>query len=394
MDRAGRASDDWPLFSQGFRPFFLATALWAVIAMAIWTWTLIDGAAFPSRFDPLSWHIHEMLFGFAMAAVGGFLLTAIPNWTGRLPIRGAPLATLALLWLAGRLACLISGLMPEWAAALLDLAFPAGLIVAAWREIVAGKNWRNLIVLLPVTILGAGSLMMHLVVMGMAIPADLPWRLALASLALLLAVIGGRITPSFTRNWLVKRGQSHLPAPQGRVDHLALGSMALALFGWAFFPGAALLGLIGLVAAAVNFWRLARWRGFLTWQEPLLLILHIGYGWLAISVGLIGLSMLTKTVPEAAAVHALTVGAMSVTILAVMARATRGHTGRDLSADRATKLIFVLINAAAVLRVAAEFFPAAALWLLGLVALLWGAAFLGFLTAYAPMLLRPRPARA
>lgn len=386
-----KSDDDWVLFAQGFRPFFLAAAGWAVIAIPIWIWTLMTGAAFPSRFDPMNWHIHEMLFGFVMAAVAGFLLTAIPNWTGRLPLKGAPLAILAGLWLLGRIVCLMSALMPAWLATALDLAFPVALIFAVWREVVAGRNWRNLIVLVPVTVLGACNLLMHLQAMGMGVPDGMAWRLALAGVAMLITIVGGRITPSFTRNWLAKHAPEQLPAPFGWPDRAALVLMAGALLGWAFVPSPP-TGWLALVAAAVNLWRLTRWRGLRTAGEPLLLVLHAGYFWLTLSVALIGLSLLTAAVPEPAAVHALTVGAFGTMIVAVMTRATRGHSGRPLAADRATTAIFVLINLAAVARVAAEFLPNQALWLFALAAVLWVAAFLLFLAAYGPMLLFRRSA--
>lgn len=380
-------SDTPSLFTQGFRPFFLAGSLWAVVAIAVWIWMLLTGASFPSRFDPLSWHIHEMLFGFVMAVVAGFLLTAIPNWTGRLPISGPRLMGLAGLWLLGRVVVMMSLLMPEWLATLADLAFPAALVAAAAREIIAGRNWRNLIVLAPVTVLGAGNLLMHLQVMGAGVPDGLSWRVALAALGVLLSVIGGRIVPSFTRNWLVKKGATRLPAPMGWPDRVALAFLHTALFGWAIFPASPFIGWLAIVAAATNLWRVARWRGAFTREEPLLLILHVGYVWLAVSSGLLGLAALTAFVPETAAVHALTVGAIGTMTLAVMTRATRGHTGRPLSADLPTTLIFVLVTAAALFRVGAEFQSHGALTLIVVAAALWAAAFLLFVVAYARMLL-------
>jgi uncharacterized protein involved in response to NO len=223
--------------------------------------------------------------------------------------------------------------------------------------------------------------------MGSAIPVDLPWRLALAALGVLLSVIGGRSVPSFTRNWLVRRGETRLPAPMGWPDRVALSLLHTALFGWAIFPATPIVGWLAVAAAIANLWRLARWRGYLTWEEPLLLILHLGYGWLAVSSALLGLAILTPLVPEAAAVHALTVGTVGTMTLAVMTRATRGHTGRALSADGITKLIFVLVSAAGLFRVVAEFQSRESLTLILTAAILWSAAFLLFVFAYARMLL-------
>ena len=163
------------------------------------------GYAPPSRLDPLAWHIHEMLFGFVMAAIAGFLLTAIPNWTRRLPVSGGPLAVLVALWLLGRIACLASALLPPWLAIAADLSFPAALIGVVAGEIIAGRNWRNLPLVAPVTVLGIANLLMHLEAVGMSVPPGLGWRLGLAAIIVLISVVAGRIVPSFTQNWLAKR---------------------------------------------------------------------------------------------------------------------------------------------------------------------------------------------
>jgi uncharacterized protein involved in response to NO len=378
------------IFSQGFRPFFFGAAIWAVIAIAIWVAMLRTGITLPSRFDSLTWHIHEMLFGFVMAAIAGFLLTAIPNWTKRLPISGAPLAALAGLWLAGRVACLLSALMPNWLAVGLDLAFPVALVAAAAREIVAGRNWRNLVILAPVTILGIANLLMHLEANGLSIATGLGWRLALVAVVALISLMGGRIIPSFSRNWLVKENATVLPAPAGFPDKAALVTLIASLLGWVAFPDSRLIACFILFGAALNLWRLYRWRGISTAKEPLLLILHIGYGWVVIGATLLGLSVLTSSIPETAAIHALTVGAIATMILAVMSRATRGHTGRPLTADSSTRLIYGLITLGALARLWAAFSTDWTMSLLYTSAALWSAAFATFAIAYAPMLLLSR----
>lgn len=378
------------IFSQGFRPFFFGAAIWAVMAIAIWIAMLRTGMTLPSRFDSLTWHMHEMLFGFVMAAIAGFLLTAIPNWTKRLPISGAPLAGLAGLWLAGRVACLLSALMPIWLAVGLDLAFPAALVAAAAREIVAGRNWRNLVILTPVTILGIADLLMHLEANGVSIATGLGWRLALVAVVALISLIGGRIIPSFSRNWLVKENATVLPAPAGLPDKAALVTLIASLLGWVAFPHSRLIACFILFGAALNLWRLYRWRGISTAKEPLLLILHVGYAWVIIGATLLGLSVLTSSIPETAAIHALTVGAIATMILAVMSRATRGHTGRPLTADSPTRLIYGLITLGALARLWAAFGTDWTMSLLYASAALWSAAFATFAIAYAPMLLLSR----
>ncbi|HKU54301.1 MAG TPA: NnrS family protein [Rhizomicrobium sp.] len=390
MSRKNTPGSGFALFAQGFRPFFLAASLWAVIAIAIWLGVLETGLTLPSRLDPLAWHMHEMLFGFVMAAVAGFLLTAIPNWTGRLPISGMPLAGLAGLWLLGRIACLTSLMMPAWLAIACDLAFPVALAGVVAREIIAGKNWRNLVMLVPVTVLGTANLLMHLEAPDVGIPAGLGWRLGLVAIIFLVTVIGGRIVPSFTRNWLVKQAAKSLPAPSGWPDRAALGFLHAGLFGWAAFPNSSIVAILILGGAGLNLWRLYRWRGLATGREPLLVILHIGYAWVIAGAALLGLSLLTSRIPQSAAIHALTVGASGTMILAVMTRATRGHTGRPLAADRLTSLIYVQVGLAAVARVAAAFSSDWTTLLLLAAAALWCTAFITFVIAYGPMLTLPR----
>jgi uncharacterized protein involved in response to NO len=387
---SGVAGHGTPVFlTQGFRPFFLAAGLWAAAALALWIVMFATGAALPSQFDPLSWHIHEMLFGFVMAAIGGFLLTAIPNWTKRVPVRDFPLAVLAGLWLLGRIACLISALVPAGLAVAADLAFPAALAAVVAREIVAGRNWRNLPMVAPVTVLGIANLLMHLEADGVAVPSGLGWRLGLAAVIVLISVMAGRIVRSFTRNWLAKRPGTRLPAVPGRIDEAALGILHAGLFGWAFFPAFRAVGLLLLLGAVLNLWRLLRWHGGATLAEPLLFILHVGYAWLALGSALLGLTTLGFDVPQNAAIHALTAGAIGTMTLAVMTRVTRGHTGRVLSADHATVAIYLLVNVAAIIRVVAAASEAWTMPLLVASAILWISAFALFVLVYAPMLLLP-----
>jgi uncharacterized protein involved in response to NO len=189
------------IFSYGFRPFFFGGALWSALAILLWVPQYVGFIAVPSAIAPLDWHIHEMLFGFVPAIVAGFLLTAIPNWTGRLPVCGAPLAGLAALWLAGRVAMLSTAGIGLAAAAVIDVAFLLALAAVALREIIAGKNWRNLRVLAIVAVLIAGNIAFHIETIR-AGSADYGTRLGIGSIILLIALIGGRIIPSFTHNWL------------------------------------------------------------------------------------------------------------------------------------------------------------------------------------------------
>jgi uncharacterized protein involved in response to NO len=373
-----------------FRPMFLAAGSWAVIALALWLAMFFGYVQLPTRFDPLAWHVHEMLFGFVMAAVAGFLLTAIPNWTGRLPVRGYPLAALACLWLVGRIACLISADLASWLAILADLAFPVALLAVAAREIIAGRNWRNLPMTAPLALFILADLLMHLESLGFAVPAGLGWRLAVGAPIVLISVIGGRIIPSFTRNWLFKRKSPRLPSPQGMLDTTAVGILAAALILWAFLPDYRATGAFLIAAAIANAWRLSRWTGFATWGEKLLIILHVGYAWLVMGLALLGLSIFNIGVPVASGIHALTAGATAVMILAVMPRVTLGHTGRELTANRATVAVFVLINAGALARVCASWHTEFMALLLLAAGACWTAAFGLFELVYGAMLLTRR----
>lgn len=374
--------------SYGFRPFFLGAGITAPLVLALWLASLTGGLALPTMLAPSAWHAHEMLFGFAVAAVAGFLLTAVPNWTGRLPLNGWPLAGLAALWLAGRLLLAISAWTGPAAAAVIDLAFPAVLLAVVAREVLAGRNWRNLPVCAALTSLLLANLLFHLEALDLAATAALGERLGIATLALLVALIGGRIVPSFTTNWLKRSGMAARPAPFAFADKAALAGAVVALLAWLRAPDGIAAGVLLVAAGLAQGWRLARWQGHLTLSEPLLAVLHLGYGWLALGLILIGIDALRGM--SGLHLHALTVGCFGTMILAVMTRATLGHTGRELRAGPATTAIFVLVTLAALLRVAAHASAGANLGLISLSGLAWIAAFALFLAVYGPMLLRPR----
>ena len=378
------------VFSYGFRPFFLAAAFWGASAIGLWIAMLTAGFSIPTRFDPLTWHIHEMFFGFVLAAVAGFLLTAIAAWTGRQPVSGAQLGALAGLWLLGRIDSLISQWLPVWLAITADVVFPLALTAAVAREIIAAKNRRNFPIIAPLLVLTAADVLMDLSMAGFGTLSGYGWRLALAAILILISVVGGRIIPSFTRNWLLARGETRLPAPAAVIDRASLGVLHATLVAWVFFPTAYATGVALLVGAALNLWRLLRWHGAATHSETLLAALHVGYGWLVLGVAALGFSNLDTAFPLSAAIHALTVGAIGTMILAVMTRVSRGHTGRQLTADRATSLIYALVILAAAARISAAVAAAAREDLLLLAAALWVGAFGLFALRYAPFLLRPR----
>lgn len=389
-DGRGRIASMPPILQYGFRPFFFLAALYAGLAIPAWLWIYAAGGSLPGPFAGLEWHVHEMLFGYLAAVITGFVLTAVPNWTGRLPLSGWPLAGLVALWLAGRAAC---ALLPvPWLAAAVDLAFPVVLALALWREIIAGRNWKNLPVAAMITLFGAANALHHAGNLGLA-PAGLGPRLALAVVAMLIALIGGRIVPSFTRNWLVKDGNARLPAVFGRLDKAALVATAVAMSLWVTVPESIVTGIAQIVAGALLAARMLRWRGHRTVNEPILLILHVGYLWLAVALLLLGASTLGQAIPTSAAIHALTAGAIGTMTLAVMTRAGLGHTGREIVADRYVVVIYLAVTLGAALRVAAPFAGGLYLHVLACGGAFWSAAFLLFAVRYVPILWGPRAAR-
>lgn len=378
------------LLQEGFRPFFLAAGLWAGTALLAWLGALHGVFPLPSAFDPLTWHAHELVFGFALATVAGFLLTAIPNWTGRMPLQGLPLALLAALWAAGRAAVAASSVIGPAVAAAVDLAFTAALLAVVLREIVAGRNWRNLPMVAALGLLLAANALVHAEALGWAGTASFGNRAGVAVLVMLISLVGGRIIPSFTRNWLAKRSAARLPAPFGAPDRAALLATAAGLALWLSPAPDGLTGAVLLAAGALALARLARWQGLRTLAEPLVWVLHLGHLWVALGLLLLGASRLWDAVPETAGLHALTAGAIGTMTLAVMTRASRGHTGRPLAADAATTATYILVTAGAALRVAAGLLPESATLLLGLAGAAWIGAFAVFVAAYARPLATPR----
>jgi uncharacterized protein involved in response to NO len=390
IDRRGRARNAPPFLSYGFRPFFLLGAVYAAVAVPLWLWTYSGGWGPVGPFAGLTWHAHEMIFGYLGAVMAGFVLTAVPNWTGGLPLSGAPLAALVGLWIVGRLAMFVDA--EPISAALLDLAMPVALAAAVWREIVAGRNFRNAPIALLLTLFAFANLLDHAAGF-FAVLDGIGIRLALAVAGLMIALVGGRIVPSFTRNWMSRASLAPLPAAMGHIDRLAVGVTAVALVGWVVAPDAPATGTLLLAASILLFARLLRWRGYRVLREPIVLILHLGYLWLALALLLLGLAIIAPSVVSvSSAIHALTAGAVGTMTLAVMTRASLGHTGRSIVAGRSTIAIYGLVTLAAVLRVAAPFLGGIDMPVLVAGGAAWSAAFVLFAIAYGPMLVGRRAA--
>lgn len=374
------------LFSFGFRPFFLLAGGFAALAIPLWISAmlgLVDMTGATTR----DWHVHEMLFGYTSAVIAGYMIIAGANWTGHYPVAGAPVMVLAGLWLAGRLAML----WPETAAAMaIDAAFLPLFAAALWREQIAARNGRNLVPCIVVALLAVANIAFHLRAFQPAWgPAS--ERLALGLIILLIMVMGGRLVPSFTRNWLAQQGIPREPVPYGRLDKGLVILAAGALLLWQMAPYAPVTGAL-LIAGGVALWlRLARWRGWETRREPLVWGLHLGYAWLALGLVLLGGAICFPAhIPQTAAVHALTAGGIGVMTLVMMMRTTLSHTGRERRGGGSTLAACMAINAAAALRVAAPFGGSAMSSLLAVSALLWACAFLQFVAVYGPMLMTRR----
>src|SRR5690606_18967013 len=337
-----------------FRPFFLLGAIWAVLGLALWLAALAGLAEVGGPYGAVAWHAHEMIYGFAAAVLAGFLLTAVPGWTMQPKLGPVGLAGLAASWVAGRFAMAGAGTIGPAAAAMIDLLFLALLFGWTAAQIVAGRNWRNLPVAFGPAILLVSNLMFHLEALGVTEATQQPsYRLGIAIYVLLVAMIGGRIVPAFTRNWLSKQGLGgSMPVLPTRFDMAVILLTVLALGTWVTAPDHVLVAATALPAAVGHVVRLLRWRGWRTLSEPLLWILHLAYLWVPAGLLLVACAALhPDRVPASAALHALTAGVIGTMMLAMMTRATLGHTGRPLSADPATTATYLLVVGSAVLRV-------------------------------------------
>lgn len=388
--REARMAAAPPFLRGAFRPFFFGGAVWAAAALALWLLAFLGRIELPSAFDGLAWHRHEMLFGFVGAVIAGFLLTAIPNWTGRLPIAGPPLAALAGMWLAARAALLWSSVTGIWVAAALDVGSYLLLGCVAAREVFASGN-RNRPIVALVLLFAAADALDYAAVTGLLVDSEVGFRAGIALVVLMISLIGGRIVPSFTRNWMTKRGYtSQLPNQPGRFDKLTLAATAIALAAWTHVPETRIVGMSLAVAGVLQAIRLLRWSGWRTLSDPLVLFLHVGYLWIPAGLLLLAWSILDTGVPRTAAVHALTAGGMGTMILVVMSRASLGHTGRQLKAGPLTVAMLALVTLGAVLRVVAPFGLVDYRTGIELGGLCWGGAFVVFVLAYAPVLFRSR----
>jgi uncharacterized protein involved in response to NO len=380
------------LFAYGFRPFFLACGAYAVIAIGAWLWIYVSGVQMSASMPPFLWHAHEMLFGVIGAAIAGFLLTAVPSWTGSKGFAGWPLALMVLAWLAGRIGFAGNAIVPVPVLGASELIFLPMLMVFIAPPLLRARN-RNtplLIVVLALWVADAAYLL------GIA---RFDASLALSSLhaginivLLLVTVIGGRIVPAFTASGL--RGAQIEARMRTRpwLERAVIASMALIVIVDIAAPSSLASGVLAALAAIAQALRMSGWSALRTARLPIVWVLHVAYAWLPIGLALKAMFLLTDAWWAARWLHALTIGTAATMILAVMTRAILGHTGRPLSTSRPIVCAYGLLTLAAVVRVFGPIVASrdADLWIVAIAALLWIAAFVLFLVVYAPILIQPR----
>jgi uncharacterized protein involved in response to NO len=378
------APQGWPLLRLGFRPFYLGAATFAALAVPLWVLLWLGRAPLDLPVPPMFWHAHEMLFGFAAAVIVGFLLTAGRAWTGLPTPRGAPLAGLALLWLAARVAALCA---PYRVYAVLDAAL-LPLVAAIFATVlVRARNWRNLPLAGILALLGLANICFHVGVLGLVQLSPLqPLHAALALIVMIECVIGGRVIPAFTAN--ATPGLKIAPHP--RLGWATLGVTALALALWVLAPPSPITAVAFLAAAALQVARQWHWHPTVTRGKPILWILHVSYAWLALGFVLLALAQV-GWINGTLGLHALAVGATGGLIIGMITRTARGHTGRPLKVGAAEVVAYSLMLAAAVSRVLLPLVAPqwTSQWVI-VAAVAWSAAFVVYLGVYAPWLLRVR----
>jgi uncharacterized protein involved in response to NO len=373
------------LFSFGFRPFFLVASIWSALSVPLWLLAYLGNAEASAAIFTRDWHVHEMLFGYTAAVIVGYMTIAGANWTGHYPVAGRPIVVLLAVWIAGRAAMLAYPIL-GLTAAVIDATFLILFSLALWRELLAATNSRVVAPTIVITLLAIANIAFHARTILPAV-GPVSERMTIGLITFLIALMGGRLVPSFTRNWMAQRKITPQPAPYGRFDVTVLAATAAGIASWIAVPDSRISGALLTTAGLGLLIRLLRWRGWIAARDGMVLILHLAYFWCALGVALLGASVLFPAeIPTTAAIHALTAGAIGVMTLAVMTRTTLSHTGRGRNADRATLLIYLLANLAALTRTLAPFIVSLYAELLLLSAICWSLAFGLFALSYGPML--------
>jgi len=381
-------SSSWPaVLGYGFRPFFLLAGIHAATAIPIWLMSLQGFGPLSAPVPALAWHAHELLFGFIVAAVAGFLLTAVPSWTASRGYAGAPLLGLAFLWIAGRLVTTFPSSLTAGMVALIDLAFIPILALTILPALIRSGNRRNFVFIGMLAGLFASNLHFHLA--GAA--TSEPLHLGINIILLMVAIIGGRTLPAFTSSGLKQRGIDISIRRHPWLDIAALAATLAVVIIDVVSSATIVAAVAATVAAALLALRMARWQGHRTLHEPIIWVLHVAYAWLPIGLALKAAWLFGAPIPSASWLHALTAGAFSTMILAVMSRAALGHTGRELVAPGLIVMAYYLVGVAALMRVFGPmlFADAWRFWMMASGSL-WSLAFILFVVVYAPILCRPR----
>jgi uncharacterized protein involved in response to NO len=382
-----------PLLRRGFRPFFLLASVYGAFFLSAWMALFLGTGFVPAVLDPVVWHAHEMVFGFAAAAVSGFLLTATATWTQHPPVQGARLGLVIGVWAAGRVAMWLSGVLPAYAVAAADLAlFPVlGYVLAP--VLFARGNRIHLLYYVVFGLFFTANLLIHLEPLRGIKGAGQPglW-LGVGLLALLIVIVIGRIVPTFCDIERMTTGGSKTPASRPSLEAAAIISVTLLLAANLLDREAAWVGLLALAAAAIQIVRMAHWRAGRLLRKPYIAALHLGYAWVIAGLACLGIAYLDGPVPEVSALHAITVGGIGTTILAVMSIVGLLHTGRPAKIHPMVILSYLLLTAAALLRTAAPiiFYETYRETLL-ISGGLWAAAFVIYAVIYWPILTRGRP---
>jgi uncharacterized protein involved in response to NO len=386
-----RDSQRWVPFAYGFRPFFFVAGVYAAVALGAWLVIYASGSAPLAGLPPQYWHAHEMLFGFVAAAVAGFMLTAVPSWTGGRGFAGWPLKILVLLWLTGRLAFALAATLPVVLLAILELAFIPALILTIAPSLLRAPS-RNTPLLLVLLVFWASDLvfMLGVAYQDVAMSAR-GLRGGLDLVLVLITVIGGRIVPAFTGNALRARAVTVTLRASPLLERLTISAMLAYAIADVTAPMHGLTGTIAALAGVAQALRLAGWQGVRTLSQPIVWVLHLGYLWLPVGLFLKALYVLGDVGWAVHFQHALGAGAAGTMILAVMTRASLGHTGRPLQVRRIVTLAYVLLTGGVAVRVfGPALLPGSYLATVVTAGALWVIAFALFVYAYAPVLLRPR----
>jgi uncharacterized protein involved in response to NO len=377
-------------FAYGFRPFFLASIAYGLAAVVIWMGIrAIGGTPLPAM-PPQLWHGHEMLFGFIAAAIAGFLLTAVPSWTGTRGFAGWPLITLTALWLAGRVAFGLSSFLPSRVVALIELAFLPALALLVAVPLLRARNRNTPLLLVLAALWFVDATFVCAVALGDIALASSALRVGIDIVLLLITVIGGRIVPAFTANALRRNGIDAQMREDRWSSVVTIGAMVAVVAADVFVEDHRTIALVAGIAALAQAYRLTGWGGLRSINEPIVWVLHLAYLWLPVGLALKALHLATGVDWASAWLHALAMGAAATMIVAVITRAALGHTGRPLVVPRSVAIAYVALGLASLLRALAPALPDFSEWTIQISAVLWSAAFIVVLFVYTPILVRPR----